>query len=227
MRSFFFILGLAVSNLSAGVFTFEATTKEVTAKPDDKILEILFPFKNNSDEAIDITAYDAPCSCMSAKLKGGKNQGSAVRFEPGDEGVVKAVFELGNLKGSVDKKIFLWTAGDSKEKPSIELTTRVTVPELISATPTSLVWPLNAALDSKEIIIKVAGDKPTKVTGVVSSNSNIDCEIITVKEGEEYKLKVTPKSTEKILFASVKISTDSPIDRFKSLQTFVTVKPQK
>lgn len=228
MRFIFLILGLVVSQLNAESLTFEVTSKEITVKPDVKVLEILFPFKNNSGEAVDITAYDAPCSCMSAKLKGGKTQSNnTIRFEPGDEGVVKAIFDMGNFKGTKDQKIFLWTSKDSKEKPSIVLTTQVTIPELVTASPSSLKWALKSKPETQEITIKVSGEKPIKVTGAQSSNENIQCEVVPVKEGFEYKLKITPDSTDSILFASVKISTDSPIDRFKTLQTFVTVKPEK
>ncbi|SHJ31436.1 Protein of unknown function [Rubritalea squalenifaciens DSM 18772] len=229
MRSFILILSLAFTQAQAAVFTFKETTKAVKPEPDAKVIEILFPFKNTSDQAVDIVAYDAPCSCMSAKLKGGTalSNNKGIRFEPGEEGVVKGIFELGNFKGTIDKKIFLWTSNDSKEKPSIELTTRVTIPELISATPTSLIWDLKGQANAKEISIKVVGEKPIKVTDAKCSNGNLEFEVITIKEGFEYTLKVKPKSTDKILFASIKLSTDSKIDRFKTLQAFATVKPNK
>ncbi len=216
-------------SLAAGELSFETKDKAVAAAADAKKIEVLFPFKNTSNEDVVVMRYDAPCTCMSAQLKGGTpiSKNGPVRFAPGEEGVFKGVFELGNFKGTVDKKIVVWAKGDPEENPSIMLTTKVTIPYLIAAFPQSLLWNVGEELKPKIITIKVDNAEPIKVIKHSCSSPQIDYTMETVKEGFEYKLTITPKSTDKVLFAALRLTTDSKNPRYKTVQTFITVKPEK
>ena len=220
---------LAQPSLAVGKLSFETKDKAVDAAADAKVIEVIYPFKNSSKEDVVVMRYDAPCTCMSAQLKGGTpvSEGGPVRFAPGEEGVFKGVFELGNFKGTVDKKIVVWAKGDPEEAPSIMLTTKVTIPYLIAAFPQSLLWNIGEELKPKFITIKVDNADPIKVIKHSCSSPQIDYTMETVKEGFEYKLTVTPKSTEKVLFAALRLTTDSKNPRYKTVQTFITVKPEK
>ncbi|MFT5882540.1 MAG: hypothetical protein ACI9FG_001044 [Crocinitomicaceae bacterium] len=220
---------LAQLSLAAGELTFETKDKAVALAPDAKKIEVLFPFKNESTEDIVLMRYDAPCTCMSAQLKGGTaiSKDGPVRFAPGEEGVFKGLFELGNFKGTVDKKIVVWAKGDPEETPSIILTTKVSIPYLIAAFPQSLVWNIGEDLKPKIITIKVDNIEPIKIIKHSCTSPQIDYTLVTIKEGFEYKLTITPKSTDKVMFAALRLTTDSPNPRYKSVQTFMTVKPEK
>lgn len=225
-------LSLAVSAMilpaaSAGL-DFDQSVKTVNAQADTKLLEVLFPFKNTTSKTIHITKYDAPCSCMSAVIKGGSIQSDkTVKFAAGEEGVVKGIFDLGNAKGKLNKKIMLWAADDSADKPSMVLEARVTIPKLIEASPKSLSWPVGSEPTTKTISIVVHDKKPIRIVKHAGSSPKLSYELKTVKEGFQYELVVTPESTEKPLFGAVRLSTDSKNPRFKSLQTFMTVKPAR
>lgn len=231
MKSLIILTTLLLAELSqaAGELSFENKDKSVSAAADAKKIEVLFPFKNTSSEDVVVERYDAPCSCMSAQLKGGKaiSKGGPVSFSPGEEGVFKGIFELGNFKGTVDKKIVVWAKGDSEEKPSIILSTKVTIPYLIAAFPQSLLWNIGEEVKPKIITIKVDNDKPIKIIKHSCSSPSVDYSMETVKAGFEYKLIVTPKSTDKVLFAAIRLTTDSKNPRYKTVQTFMTVKPEK
>lgn len=213
----------------AGELRFVTKEKSVNAAADAKKVEVLFPFKNTSSEDVVIERYDAPCSCMSAQLKGGVavTKGGAVRFAPGDEGVFKGLFELGNFKGTVDKKIVVWAKGDPEGKPSIILSTKVTIPYLIAAFPQSLLWSIGEKAKPKFITVKVDNDEPIKIIKHSCSSPEFEYTMETVNEGFEYKLTVTPKTTHKVLFAALRLTTDSDNPRYKTVQTFMTVKPKK
>ncbi|PQJ29786.1 DUF1573 domain-containing protein [Rubritalea profundi] len=231
MKSLITLTSLLLVQLSmaAGELSFKTKDKAVAAAPDAKKIEVLFPFKNESTEEVVVMRYDAPCTCMLAQLKGGTaiSKDGPVRFAPGQEGVFKGVFELGNFKGTVDKKIVVWAKGDSEENPSIMLTTKVTIPYLIAAFPQSLLWNVGEELKPKIITIKVDNPEPIKVIKHSCSSPQIDYTLETVKEGFEYKLTITPKSTEKVLFAALRLTTDSENPRYKTVQTFITIKPEK
>ena len=223
------VLLLSQFSMAIGELSFETKVKAVAAAADAKKIEVLFPFKNTSNEEVVVMRYDAPCTCMSAQLKGGTpiSKGGPVRFSPGEEGVFKGVFELGNFKGTIDKKIVVWAKGDAEGSPSIMLTTKVTIPYLIAAFPQSLIWNIGEEPKSKVITIKVDNSEPIKVIKHSCSSPQVDYTMETVKEGFEYKLTITPKSTEKVLFAALRLTTDSTNPRYKSVQTFITVKPEK
>lgn len=227
LRNLSLLIALTAS-LVAGELQFDSQLKAVTLKPDQTRTEILFPFKNASDKDITIMRYDAPCSCMSAKLKGGQRQSNGtILFKPGESGVVKGIFVLENMKGTVDKQIVLWLNDDKEDEPSVVLTAKVTIPELIKADPISLQWDLNAPANTQEIIITVSDASPINLVKDECSSPLIDYQIVTKRPGFEYVLKVTPKKTDQIVFGAIRFKTDSKNPRFQSLQTFVTIKPPK
>lgn len=211
-----------------GSLTFEKTFLEVDAKADQKKLVVLYPFENASDEAATIRKFDAPCSCMSAQVKGGqRNSDNSVTFQPGEKGVIRGLFELGNFKGTIEKHISLWTADDAEDSPSVKLTAKVTIPYVIGAFPESLIWEKGGEAQAKEILIKVSGEEPINIIKEVITNEALEYKVTTLREGFEYKVTVTPRSTENILFASLCFHTDSQNPRFKVVQTFMTIKPVK
>lgn len=212
----------------AGDLKFESRQQSVTLKPDQVKMEILFPFTNAGEDDVVIKRYDAPCTCMSAQLKGGHRQGDgSILFKSGEKGVIKGLFELGNLKGTIDKQIVIWTNGDAEDTPSIVLTTQITIPELIKASPAALSWELGGEAKTQEMIITVSGEKPIQITKHECSNPAIAYVVETRRPGFEYCVKITPKTTNEILFASLRFTTNSDNPRFQLLQTFLTIKPAK
>lgn len=219
---------LAFSAIAEASLEFEARVQELNVEADSNIVEVLFPFENTGDNRVIITEYDAPCACMSAVLKGGRKlKGGKVGFLPGDSGVIKGKFELGNLKGSVTKKIVINTKDEAGATDSISLESTFHIPYLIAAFPSALSWRVGDALEPKEIRLLVDHDEPIEIVKVSSSTDQIEYQLETVKPGFEYSLKVTPKTTQEFLFAAIRIKTDSDNPRYQALSTFITVKPQK
>lgn len=230
MKTSSFLLSLCVltTALNAADLTFADKLKKIPAKADTQRLEVLFPFKNESNEVVHITRYDAPCSCMSAMITGGTVQkDGTVKIAPGESGAVKGVFDLGNAKGELNKKIMLWTAHDKNDSPSIVLESQVIIPKLIEAVPKSLIWRVGGKATTKTISIKVSDTQPIHIAKHMCSNTNLEYQLKTITPGFEYLLEVTPKSTAIPIFAAVRMTTDSKNPRYQTLQTFMTVKPAK
>lgn len=227
-----YILGFYAFLLSSVValsgLHFETSIREITVEPDSEVVEVLFPFRNTSKRIIEIRKYDAPCSCMSAKLKGGKQtESGGLAFLPGEKGVIKGVFELGNFKGTVEKGIKIWTSEDPSSAPSIHLITRVTIPALIRAIPSSLMWQVGEKPTTKTIRIKIAEEASLQIIGHECSNTIIQYQVETIEKGREYLVTVTPSRTDEVVFAGLRFTTNSDLDRFKTLQTFITIKPDR
>lgn len=227
MKLAFTILGMLAGSALASL-DFESRVQEIDVAADSTIIEVLYPFENKTAERVVITEYDAPCACMSAVIQGGRSlKSGAIGFKPGEKGVIKGKFELGNLKGSVTKKILLKTKTESGDLGSVSLESTFHIPFLIAAFPNALSWRIGDELEPKEIKVLVDGDAPIEITKVASSSDQIDYKLVTVKPGFEYVLKVTPKTTKTFLFAAVRLTTDSKNPRYQALSTFITVKPQK
>ncbi|MBK1792340.1 DUF1573 domain-containing protein [Persicirhabdus sediminis] len=211
-----------LSALTAAELTFEEPLKEVDAPADAKTVIIEFPFANKSDEIIEITRQDAPCSCLSAQISGGK-----LIYKPGESGIIKGIFKLGTFSGTVDKSIYLWKKGDPAHKASMTITARINIPEIVQLTPRTLLWELGKEATSKTIDITINNPEPIKITKVDTTSDNFQLDLKTIEAGKKYQLAITPKDSSKPGFASIKIHSDAKIPRFQRLQAFCTIKAAK
>ena len=208
-------------------FTFDKKLKEVTTRPDVEVVKVEFEFQNNTKEPITILNYDAPCSCMEARLVRPKNKNSLV-FAPGEKGTVVGMLEFGTFKGTIDKVIKIRTDKDKGDEPSIILTCRVNIPVLIGTSKESLEWQVAGKLEPKEFIIKVADESQTPIKIVKDTpgfgvSDVFSYKLETIKDGREYKVTVTPLTTAEPSIGVVKFYTDSEIPRYKLVQIFLLV----
>lgn len=221
------IYSCCYSSALAAEFAFDKIIKEVTTRPDVEVVKVEFEFENKSDETITIVNYDAPCSCMEARLRRPDNKNSLV-FEPGEKGTVIGMLEFGTFKGTIDKVIKILTDKDTGGEPSIILTCRVTIPVLIGADKETLTWEVGDKLEAKEFSIKVANESQTPIRIVRDSpgfgvSDTFDYKLEVISEGREYKVTVTPLSTKVPTIGVVKFYTDSKIPRYKLVQIFLMI----
>ncbi len=219
----------ATLTISFAGLRFDKILKEVTTKPDTKAVFIEFAFENKSDEIVTIVEYDAPCTCMGARIRRPDGLESRV-FKPGDKGVIIGKLEFENFKGTIDKMITIRTDKDKTADPSIQLTCRVTIPVVIGADVEKLEWVVGGALEAKEFSIKVNYSKPINIAKHkmgFGGDKYFDYKLEVISEGREYKVTVTPKKTNVPIVAPLKFYTDSEITRFKLVQVFVNISPKK
>lgn len=219
--AFAFTIWLAAVALAAGSLEFAEPLREIHVAPDATSVTADFAFVNRGSRPVTIRNYDAPCSCMTAQIKGGK-----LDYQPGDEGVVRAVFDLGNFTGTVDKHVVLWLAGDHAEKPSVTLTVRVHIPELVAIEPKTLKWAVGENPGPKSISIQINFDQPVEILSVSSSNDRFQHELKPVRAGAEYELTVTPQDTSVPGIGVLRIETDCPVARQRVRQAFVVVRKE-
>ena len=172
-----------------------------------------------SEETSEITKHAAPCACIGATFKDGKKI-----YAPGETGELSATFKLGNFFGVTEKQILLWQRGDAKNKPSILLTCKVTIPELFTITPRTLSWNLNSEAAEQICTLTVNHKEPIHVTDSMVTNGNFEFKVETIRDGWEYKLTVKPKKTNTPTFGILRVSTDSTNSRYKRGQAFVYIR---
>ncbi len=210
-----FLTGL----LQAGELDFDAKLVEVKAPADAKVVTAEFKFSNSGTDAVSIRKHDASCSCMAVEISGGK-----LIYQPGETGTIRANFDMGNFSGSVDKSVLLWLDDDPQDKPSVVLTTRVAIPVLVAVEPKTLQWDLGSEGSAQVIRIKMNHDIPIHVKSVKCSSEAFSHELKTIKEGEEYEIRVTPKDLNAPGLAILRIETDCEIKRHKTQQAFAVVR---
>lgn len=200
---------------------FEESLKELTVTPDTETASVEFPFTVGPKGA-EIVNFDAPCTCLQAKIS---DNGKLV-WKPGEKGVVKGLFSMGNLKGKTDKMIVLRMK--SPTAPLVKLTLRLDIPELLKIEPApTLFWNQGGKADSKTFKLTVQHDEPIHIVETSGTNENFGFELKTLRKGWEYELVVTPQSVVNRAFGLIRIRTDSKFEKHQRYQCFVVVrKPQ-
>jgi hypothetical protein len=211
-------LALAVCT-QAGGLEFTETLKEVNAAADAILVTTEFSFTNKGDKPAVITKSDPGCSCLKIEISGGK-----LKYAPGESGVVRMTFEMGNFSGTVDKMVVLWIDDDAADNPSTRLTVRVHIPVLVGVEPKTVKWDIGAKADPQIIRIQMAEGKPIHVTGVTSSSESFACELKTVEAGKKYDLLVTPTTIDAPGMSVIRIETDCAISKHRIQQAFAVMR---
>lgn len=205
--------------VQAAALDFAAPLKEIHAPPDIKTVTADFEFTNRSDKPVNVAKYEPTCSCISVQIREGK-----LRYAPGESGLIRAEFDMGNFTGTVDKVVAVWLDNDPVDKPSVSLTVRVHIPVLVVLEPKTLKWDLNGNGEPKTIRITMKYEKPIRVTSVTASSEVFKHELKTVEEGKSYDLIVTPTDIKTPCLGIFRIETDCHIEKHRIQQVFATVR---
>lgn len=211
-------LALVAMTQAAGL-DFKETLKELHAPADVKKVSADFEFTNRSDKPVNVSKYESTCSCMSVSIKEGK-----LRYAPGESGVVRAEFDMGNFSGVVDKVVALWLDNAPADKPSLSLTVRVHIPVLVNMEPKTLKWNLGGPADPQKIRITMNHTKPIRVSSVSSSSEAFKTELKTIEEGKLYELMVTPLEINNQGLAVIRMETDCDLAKHRIQQAFAVIR---
>jgi hypothetical protein len=205
--------------LHAAGLDFTQTLKEIHAPADVDKVTAEFEFTNKSGKPVRVVKFDAACSCMAVTIRDGK-----LKYAPGESGVIRAVFEMGNFSGTVDKTVALWLDDDIPEKPSVSLTVRVHIPVLVALEPKTLKWNLNGDASPQTIRITINETSPIRVIDVKCSTPTFKPELKTIEEGKSYELVVTPTAIQTPALGILRIETDSTSAKHRLQQAFLVVR---
>jgi hypothetical protein len=214
-----FAIWLALPALVQAGLEFETTLTEVHAPADAKTVTADFNFTNRSDKPVTVVKVDPTCSCIAVRIKEGK-----LRYAPGESGLIRADFDMGNFSGTVDKAVPIWLDDDPADKPSVELTVRVHIPVLVSLEPKTLKWDLGGKGEPQGIQITMNHTSPIHVTGVSASSDAFKHELKTIEKGKSYELIVTPTDIGSPGLAILRIETDCAVAKHRLQQAFAVVR---
>jgi hypothetical protein len=219
MKLFLWLLFALTASLQAADLQFEKDLTEVHVDLDAKTTTSEFKFTNGGDEPLKIRHASAGCSCLAVEFAGSK-----ATYAPGESGVLRATFEVGNFQGTVDKEIQIWLEGDPDDKPSSKITLRVHIPEVVALEPKTLKWEVGSAPETKTMLVKMNYEKPVHVTTVETSNPNFSAKIRVIEKGKTYAIDVTPGETSLQGLSIVRIETDLEIEKYRLQQGFAVVR---
>lgn len=218
MKSAIAIFSILTAFVHAGELAFDEMNKEQDAAVDATTVTTDFAFTNKSDKPVTITKSDPTCSCLKVEISGGK-----LKYAPGESGVIRTTFDVGNTTGSVEKGIAVWLDDDPPANPSVFLKVNIHVPVLVNLEPKTLSWAIGDKLEPKTIQIRIAEGSSIQVVDVKSKDT-FTCELKTLEKGRSYDLVVTPKSMDSPDLSIIRIETDSKIAKQKTQQAFAVVR---
>ncbi|MGI9243902.1 MAG: DUF1573 domain-containing protein [Verrucomicrobiales bacterium] len=209
------LMVLATAMACAADLKFETRTVELKATPSDEELEAQFSFKNTGDSDVEITELDISCSCLLAST-------DKKVYAPGDSGKLDVIFKLGSFTGYQKKGLTVVTK-DKRTRVEVG----VQIPNVVTITPEIAEWQIGEDPAPKSFKFVVEHPDPIRITEVVCKRDEFTHELKTIKEGREYEIVLTPKSTETPLLGMLRISTDCKIPKHQKQMAFFAISRKK
>ncbi|MGB0292798.1 MAG: DUF1573 domain-containing protein [Luteolibacter sp.] len=223
MRVFIVTVSLILQLAHAGL-EFESKLVEVNAAADDKSSQIDFKFTNKGKDPVFISHIDPDCDCLTIMASGGTTLADKrIRYRPGESGIIRSQFKIGNKRGQLDHNVMVWLTGDPKDEPSIQLKARINVPQLITMIPRTLKWEVGEQTKAKSVEVIMNHDRPIQITETKSTSPNFTIEMAVIEKGKHYTLSVVPKDTSSPGIGVIQILTDSDIEIQSREQVFAMV----
>lgn len=215
MRRFFpcAVVWLAASWLRAGL-ELDKDPVELKAKPEDEVIESEFTFTNKSDKPVRITGLESACSCLEASLD------KAV-YQPGEKGKGVARFKVSSFVGRHEKVLHIYT--DHPDEQDKVVTFVIDIPAIVMVEPDILEWIIGGKTDPQSFTVKIAGPDPIKITEITSSRETVKGEIKEITAGREYRITLTPTTTESYLLGFITMKTDSKIPKYQRQMAFFNI----
>ena len=202
-RIFLRVLLLIGATLSFGLsaqaaLTWNTRRVDQTAKPGDREAIGLFPFVNAGTTMVTITAVQPSCGCTTAELE-------KRTYAPGESGVIKAIFTLGDRVGEQEKTIYVTT--DEPSVRPVPLILHVVIPELLLYTPRLLLWKTGDKLEEKASTITTNTKLSIASLKIVSAAAaEVTVRIVPVDSGNRYQLFVRPAANDKVMNETITVA---------------------
>ena len=194
---------------------FVSTTLKITAMPDAVNVPIEWQFTNHWDNPLIVERFEESCGCLSAQSK----IDITTAVEPGKNGVIRAHFSAGQLRGLVRKSLHVRFVGHSKP---IELIVEARIPKTVELSANDLVWNTDSKRMSKCIDVTAGTGVDFSIkslTGVSEEQFEITSETLIPKR--HYRLTILPKAAHTSGPHTLIIRTDSPDPRDQVLAVFL------
>ena len=210
----FIFLLLAFAACARAELALDVPAVELKPKPEDEEVETTFKFRNKGDKTVKILGLESACSCLSAEI-------DKAEYKPGEEGTGHASFKVSTFVGRHEK--FITVSTDDPKQPEWQVNFILDVPAVVDIKPKNLQWFIGDEPVQKACLVQFVGNEPMKIVKITPTRENVDFEWKEIKEGREYLITVTPKTTKDTTMGALKIETNSPIAKYRYQLAFFTI----
>ncbi len=215
MYRLFFLLVLFVCPSAFAQLEWERREAEFRPSLSNTKFVAQFAFKNAETKSVTIRSIQSSCGCTTAYA-------DKSIYQPGERGVITAVFEFGERTGFQEKTLLVQT--DAPKESTTLLKLKVWIPEVVKIEPAVVWWRIGEEKKSKTMTVRITCDQAVYLQRLASSHEGMVAVLKTIQAGREYQIIVTPKQTTTPLSAILRVETDLPFDRVKAFQAWAVVK---
>ena len=187
---------------------------ELKPKPEDEEVETTFKFRNKGSKTVKILGLESACSCLSAEL-------DKAEYQPGEVGTGHASFKVSTFVGRHEK--FVTVSTDDPKQAEWQVNFILDVPAVVDIKPKTLERFIGDTPGPKSSLVRFTGDEPMKIIKVTPIRDNVNFDWKELKEGREYLVTVTPKSTQDVTMSALKIETSSSIAKYRNQLVFFSI----
>jgi hypothetical protein len=175
----------ACATLAGFGLEWKAQTLTFTTTPFQTTQEAIFEFTNTGAKPVTILEVESNCDCLDAAA-------DRQIYAPGESGVIKANFTVGDRLGLYERRIKVAT--DENPEP-VRLLVRIEVPELVMLTPRSVAWKLHEPLVEKSVEIEMIPGVKINFTRVQPTSGDFAARLETIEAGRRYRVYLKPPAT--------------------------------
>lgn len=208
------LLLLTLATCARAELALEVPVIELKAKAEDEEVEVSFKFRNKGDKTVKILGLESACSCLSAEL-------DKAEYKPGEEGSGHAAFKVSSFVGRHEK--FVTASTDDPKQPDWKINFVLEVPAVVDIRPKTLQWFIGEEPRPKACLVHFTGEAPMKILKITATRENVTYDWKELKEGREYLITMTPKTTQDVTMGALKIETNSPIPKYKNQLAFFSI----
>jgi|ERR1051326_8542374 hypothetical protein len=202
-RRAFGLMALLLSAISAAaattpsILTWENAEQNVTTRPGQESVSVVYAFRNATDHAVHIMNIEAGCTCTTATVA--KNE-----FAAGERGEMTVKFMLGERVGRQERVITVIT--DDPVAPLSAVKLNVEIPELATVRPRVLFWQTGAKPETKVVEITLAYPENSRLETPKDAEPGFVAKLQSTNRAGVYRLEVTPKNTTETIHAAIHIA---------------------
>lgn len=218
MRSVAWLLTLSVflacADLAEAALSFDKLVQQYSCTPDERQVEAHFAFQNTGQTPVTIRRVKSSCGCTTTRL-------DKKVYAPGEKGEIVATFKFGFLRGAQRKVVSVYTEDEPEKAVLLDL--RVFIHEPFEVKPSLVHWKVGSDRVPKPVTL-VSKGHPVRIKSVSSSNPRFTPVLETIRDGEEYVVKIQPADTNEKEAAQISIETDFPANSPRTYTVHARVK---
>jgi hypothetical protein len=203
---------IAGSTTSLAEETSEKAPRAVLLKPDQdagvvtpgKVLQFVFPIRNEGNAPLNLYAARVDCGCTVPTFE--------PTVPPGEERSVRVEMKTQNLYGRIEKHVYIEC--DDPEQPSLMLTVKVTLPDLIQVLPTTqLILPVTRGKESvAQVTLHGSDGQAFQPLEVGCDRPFVKVALLPPAAGQDpvIAIRIAPDAPDGAFEATVRVRTSHP-----------------